>query len=67
VCLIGNELAGIDAHFRRFGYEGESSFDARSDYTHTVTLPNHTTLLTGRHVSQPAGQPNTVQHRYTNH
>ena len=45
---VGNDLAGDDAQFRLFGYEGAIPFDARSDCTHTVTLPNHTTVLTGR-------------------
>ena len=29
------------------------------------TLPNHTTMMTGRPTEQPAGQANTVQHGYT--
>jgi hypothetical protein len=64
--LIGNDLAGDYAHFRRFGYEGAITFNAHSDDTHTVTLPNHTIMLTGRPVLQPVGQPNTVHHCYTN-
>ena len=43
------------------------AFNARSDCTHTVTLPNHTNAFTGRRVLQPAGYPNTVHHYYTNH
>jgi hypothetical protein len=38
----------------------------RTDFTHTVTIPNHTCMATGRPVLQPDGQPNTVHHGYTN-
>ena len=65
--LIGNDLAGAYTHVRRFGYEGVTTFNARSDYTHEVTLPNRMTLSTGRPVLQPAGQLNTVHRSYTNH
>ena len=41
------------------------TFNARTDYTHTVTIPNHTCMLTGRPVLQPVGQPNTTHHGYT--
>ena len=51
-------------NFRRFVTEGASTFNARTDYANTVTLPNHATMLTGRPVLQPAGQPNTVHHGY---
>jgi hypothetical protein len=43
---------------------GASTFNARTDYTHTVTLPNHTCMVTGRPVLQPDGQPDTVHHGY---
>jgi hypothetical protein len=43
-----------------------TTFNTRSDYTHTVTLPNHTAAFTGRRVLQPTGQSNTVHHFYTN-
>lgn len=56
------ELAG----FRRFVVGGATTFNARADYTHTNTLPNHTSMLTGRPVSRPSGQPNTVHHGWTN-
>ena len=63
--LIQNDTAGDFAHFKRFVDEGATTFNARADYTYTITLPNHTTMLTGRPVSQPAGQPNTVHHGWT--
>jgi type I phosphodiesterase/nucleotide pyrophosphatase len=49
--------AGNAPNFKRF--------QARADYTHTITLPNHTSMITGRPVSQPDGLPNTTQHGYT--
>lgn len=64
--LIRNGPAGDYTTFRRVGYEGVTTFNTRSDYTHTVTLPNHTTAFTGRPVLQPTGQSNTVHHFYTN-
>src|SRR4029434_1849458 len=52
-------------NFRRFVTEGATTFNARTDYTETVTLANHTCMLTGRPVRQPAGQPDGVAHGYT--
>jgi len=63
--LINNDTMGQYANFKRFVTEGATTFNARTDYTHTITLPNHTTMITGRPVLQPAGQPNTVHHGYT--
>jgi hypothetical protein len=63
--LIENDTLGHYANFARFVDEGASTFNARTDYTHTITLPNHTSMLTGRPVSQPAGAPNTVHHGWT--
>jgi hypothetical protein len=57
--------AGHAPTFRRLEKEGAWTANARSDYTHTNTIPNHTSMLTGRRVDQPAGMPNTVQHGYT--
>ncbi|MCG8449382.1 MAG: alkaline phosphatase family protein [Pirellulales bacterium] len=52
-------------NFKRFVDEGASTFNARTDFTHTVTIPNHVTILTSRPVSQPSGAPNTTHHGYT--
>ena len=57
--------AGNAPNFKRFQDEGAWTNNARTDYTHSVTLPNHTSMITGRPVSQPAGMPNTVHHGYT--
>jgi hypothetical protein len=63
--LIASDTDGSYANFARFVAEGATTFDARADYTHTITLPNHTSMLTGRPVSQPSGWPNTSHHGYT--
>ncbi|HZO86289.1 MAG TPA: alkaline phosphatase family protein [Verrucomicrobiae bacterium] len=51
-------------NFVRLRSEGAATFNARCDYFSSDTIPNHTTMLTGRPVSQPAGFPNTVHHGY---
>lgn len=61
--LLAN-LPGDYPSFARFVAEGATTFAARTDYTHTITLPNHASMLTGRPVSQPDGQPDTVHHGY---
>jgi Type I phosphodiesterase / nucleotide pyrophosphatase len=63
--LIAADTSGDFASFERFLDEGASTWNARCDYTHSITLPNHTSMLTGRPVSQPSGQPNTVHHGWT--
>jgi hypothetical protein len=52
-------------NFKRFQNEGAWTHNARNDNTYTITLPNHTTMLTGRPVSQPSGMPAQTQHGYT--
>jgi hypothetical protein len=45
------------AEFNNFGRlinEGAATLNARTDYTHTITLPNHTCMVTGRPVRTPA-------------
>lgn len=50
--------------FRKLQTEGSWTLDARTDYTHTITLPNHTSMLTGRPVLAPAGKDATIPHAW---
>jgi hypothetical protein len=65
--LAGDDLAGAYANFRRFGYEGVTTFSARSDYTRTIKLVNRIIQSTGRPVLRPAGQPTAVRFFDTYH
>lgn len=47
--------SGAVPNLQRMKNEGSSTMNARNDYDSTVTLPNHTTMLTGRGVAGPAG------------
>jgi len=60
-----NDSPLLYPNFKRLVDEGTSTFNARTDFTRTNTIPNQTSMLTGRPVSQPDGMPNTVQHGYT--
>lgn len=51
--------------FRRLEVEGAFTYNARTDYNFTETVPNHVTMITGRPVNQPSGQPNTLHHGYS--
>jgi hypothetical protein len=51
--------------FKRLEQEGAWTANARSDFSHTVTLPNHTCMLTGRPTLQPEGMDGKVFHGYT--
>jgi len=63
--LMANDTQGDFANFQRLVDEGAATFNARTDYSHTVTIPNHTCMATGRPVLQPDGQAATVHHGYT--
>lgn len=62
--MLQADTAGTFANFQRFVDEGATTLNARTDYAYTNTLPNHTTMLTGRAVLMPVGQPNTTHHGY---
>ncbi len=47
-------------HFRQLIQEGVSTFNARTDVDFTVTLPNHTCMLTSRGVAGAAGHGVTL-------
>ena len=53
-------------NFGRFVKEGATTFDARTDFTHTITLPNHTCMITGRPVKTPTNWPIAIGHGWTN-
>ena len=52
-------------NFVRLKNEGASTLEARCDFFNSVTLPNHTCILTGRPVLQPPGWPVTAHHGIT--
>jgi hypothetical protein len=51
--------------FKRLESKGVWTINARTDFTHTITLPDHTCMLTGRPVLKPDGMPETVYHGIT--
>jgi hypothetical protein len=56
---------GYAPTLHRLQAEGAWTANARTDYTHTVTLPNHTSMLTGRPVLQCAGLAEGTFHGWT--
>lgn len=48
--------------FKRLRDQSGSTFNARCDYTDSITIPDHLAMLTGRPVRQPAGLPATIPH-----
>ena len=41
------------------------TYNARCDYTESITIPDHLCMITGRPVRQPAGLPTTIPHGVT--
>jgi hypothetical protein len=57
--------AGELGTFRQLQRTGSWTHNARSDPSYTVTLPNHTTMLTGRPVSAVPGLLPTTHHGFS--
>ena len=49
-------------NFHRLQTEGAFTYNARCDFGASETIPNHTSMFTGRPALQPAGFPNTTHH-----
>lgn len=47
--------AGQLPHFKRLAAESAGTANARADYDITVTLPNHTSMVTSRRIKEPEG------------
>ena len=53
-------------NFKRLQAEGAWTHNARTDFDYTVTLPNHTCMVTGRPVKDKAGDPAAIAgHNWT--
>jgi hypothetical protein len=48
--------------FTKLEAEGAFTYNARTDFDFTETVPNHVSMVTARPVLAPAGQPNTIHH-----
>jgi len=67
--FVQGSLAAAPSQFPallRLRSEAAFTYNARSDYDYTETIPNHTCMFTGRPVLQPPGFPNTTHHGYIN-
>ena len=65
---LASALAANPASFPSFVKlltEGAGTLNARCDYDAGYTVPNHLSMITGRPVLRPAGQPVTVPHGFT--
>ena len=52
-------------NFKRLREMSAYTFNARCDYTESITIPDHLCMLTGRTVRQPAGLPTGISHGIT--
>lgn len=59
--IAGGTLSGFTALMQA----GSSTLNARADYEFTITLPNHTSMLTGRPVARDPELPADVHHGWT--
>ncbi len=58
--------SGVLTSFKRLQDQGAWTHNARTDYDFTITLPNHTGMLTGRPVLDKNGEPGSGHHWNTN-
>ncbi len=61
---LAADTAGTYSAFQRLIDEGAYTFNARSDYDTTVTLPNHISMLTARPLWQPFGVSEMHHHGF---
>jgi hypothetical protein len=63
---LGQQLSqGKLPRFAALKRAGASTLNARADYAYTVTLPNHTSMITGLPVSADPDLPDTAYHGWT--
>ena len=58
--------SGVLTHFKRLQDQGAWTHNARTDFDFTITLPNHTGMLTGRPVLDKNGETGSGHHWTTN-